>query len=414
MIELFHKTKQLHGQINISGSKSESNRWLILQQLFPEIPEIQNLGNAKDTQVLKGILSNDQLSAVNAQLNVGHAGTAMRFLTAYFATKNGVDVILTGSERMQQRPISPLVDALCSLGCDIQYQKQEGYPPLIIKGKQIEKAEISIQANVSSQYITALMLIAPKLPKGLTIHFSTKLTSRPYVEMTKAQLESIGINVEWLKNGIKVYPNKKVSQGKVMVESDWSSVSYWYSMLALSKGGNLKLSSFKKHSLQGDSALVEIFKNHFGLETVFKENQLILSKSINYIQPNLIELDLNKTPDIAQTIAVTCSGLKIKAKLTGLHTLKVKETDRLVALQNELKKVGTQTKITEDSLEILSFSDMTETPQFKTYDDHRMAMSFAPLALQYPIKIEDENVVVKSYPNFWQDLEKVGFQIDSV
>lgn len=414
MLELSHQTKQLIGEINISGSKSESNRWLILKQLFPEIPEIQNLGNAKDTQVLKRILSNDQLSAVNTQLNVGHAGTAMRFLTAYFATKNGVDVILTGSERMQQRPISPLVDALRSLGCDIQYQKQEGYPPLIIKGKHIEKDEISIQANVSSQYITALMLIAPKLPKGLIIHFSTKLTSRPYVEMTKAQLESIGIKVEWLKNGIKVYPNKKVSQSKVMVESDWSSVSYWYSMLALSKGGNLKLSSFKKHSLQGDSALVEIYKNHFGVETVFKENQLILSKSINYIQPNIIELDLNKTPDIAQTIAVTCSGLKIKAKLTGLHTLKVKETDRLVALQNELKKVGTQTKITEDSLEIISFSDMTETPQFKTYDDHRMAMSFAPLALQYPIKIEDENVVVKSYPNFWQDLEKVGFQIDSV
>ena len=411
MIQLSHSTAKIKGKINISGSKSESNRWLILQKLFPEITEIKNISNSEDTKLLAEALHNCQLSTANCLLNIGHAGTAMRFLTAYFATTDNANVILTGSKRMQERPIYPLVNALRDLGCVINYVEKEGFPPLQIFGKSITKDEVNIPANVSSQYITALMLIAAKLPNGLKINFTTELTSQPYIEMTKNQLQSIGIMVNWLENGIQIYPKKRVDKQSVTVESDWSSASYWYSMAALSKCAEIELKFFKKNSWQGDAELVNIYEKFFGVKTIFQSDSIILSKIDGFVFPDCIELDLNKTPDIAQTIAVTCAALKIKTKLTGLHTLKIKETDRLAALQTELEKLGATVQISNDDLELISFSEITSMPTIATYQDHRMAMSFAPLALKFPVQIEDDKVVKKSYPNFWQDLEKVGFTI---
>lgn len=411
MIQLSHSTAKIKGKINISGSKSESNRWLILQKLFPEITEIKNISNSEDTKLLAEGLHNCQPSTNNFLLNIGHAGTAMRFLTAYFATTDYSKVILTGYKRMQERPIYPLVNALRDLGCVINYVEKEGFPPLQIFGKSITKDEVNIPANVSSQYITALMLIAAKLPKGLKINFTTELTSQPYIEMTKNQLQSIGIMVNWLENGIQIYPKKRVDKQSVTVESDWSSASYWYSMAALSKCAEIELKFFKKNSWQGDAELVNIYEKFFGVKTIFQSDSIILSKIDGFVFPDRLELDLNKTPDIAQTIAVTCAALKIKTKLTGLHTLKIKETDRLAALQTELEKLGATVQISNDDLELISFSEITSMPTIATYQDHRMAMSFAPLALKFPVQIEDDKVVKKSYPNFWQDLEKVGFTI---
>ena len=411
MIQLSHSTAKIKGKINISGSKSESNRWLILQKLFPEITEIKNISNSEDTKLLAEGLHNCQPSTNNFLLNIGHAGTAMRFLTAYFATTDYSKVILTGSKRMQERPIYPLVNALRDLGCVINYVEKEGFPPLQIFGKSITKDEVNIPANVSSQYITALMLIAAKLPKGLKINFTTELTSQPYIEMTKNQLQSIGIMVNWLENGIQIYPKKCVDKQSVTVESDWSSASYWYSMAVLSRCTEMELNFFKKDSWQGDAELVNIYEKFFGVKTIFQSDSIILSKIDGFVFPDCIELDLNKTPDIAQTIAVTCAALKIKTKLTGLHTLKIKETDRLAALQTELEKLGATVQISNDDLELISFSEITSMPTIATYQDHRMAMSFAPLALKFPLQIEDDKVVKKSYPNFWQDLEKVGFTI---
>ena len=406
-MKLIHHSREIFGEIYIGGSKSESNRWLILQQLYPEIGSINNLSGAEDT-----LLLNQALEKENSLIDIHHAGTAMRFLTAYYAFRKNRNVItITGSERMQQRPIEPLVTALNKIGADIKYLKNEGFPPLQIKGRGSNAKEVSIKANISSQYISALMLIAPALPHGLSINFTTPLTSKPYIEMTKTQLEYIGVNVKWLQNGIKVYPLKKAKRKEVTVESDWSSASYWFSIAALSDICEITLKTYKKNSLQGDSEVVKIFEENFGIKTYWENNALKLRKDYSFIIKNNIELDLNETPDIAQTIAVTCAGLKIKAKLKGLHTLKIKETDRLAALQTELEKYGVQSIIDEDSIEIVGFETTLSPPIIDTYNDHRMAMSFAPLALLNPIEINNPDVVKKSYPDFWKDLEKVGFNV---
>ena len=412
MIKLSHPTKKLNGEITISGSKSESNRWLILQKLYPEIIEIQNISNSEDTQILKASLET-VIQSGQTVIDVGHAGTAMRFLTAYFAVQSGSEVVLTGSERMKQRPIGALVETLNALGCDVKYVEKQGFPPLKITGKEIQKDEISVKADISSQFITALMLIAPKLPNGLGIHFEGEITSKPYIEMTKAQLEQLGAKVEWKDNGIQIYPLEKSLLTQVSVESDWSSASYWFSMAALAKNSEITLKHFKPQSYQGDRQLTTIFDKYFGVESRFQKETLMLSKKKNFNFPDFVELDLNATPDIAQTIAVTCAGLGIKARLTGLKTLQIKETNRLEALRNELVKIGCSADYDEDSLTLKSFDLIDEIPVIQTYQDHRMAMSFAPLALLYPVKIEDENVVTKSYPDFWKDLEKTGFKITS-
>ncbi len=416
MLQLSHPTSEIKGKIQITGSKSESNRWLILQQIFPGIESIENLSNSVDTKVLVEALkvynTRSQHLHHTLEINIGHTGTAMRFLTAYFAIQTDLEIILTGSERMQERPIEPLVTALNNLGCNISYIKKEGFPPLRIKPKISLSDELEIRADISSQYITALLLNAANLPNGLKIHFQSELTSRPYVEMTKQQLESLGIKVEWLNNGIQVYPKKSISPQQVLVESDWSSASYWFSMLALSESSEIELSSYKNQSLQGDASLKQIYAQYFGIQSEIEDDVLKLKKITDFKFPESIDLNLNNTPDIAQTIALTCAGLKIKAKLTGLHTLKLKETDRLEAMKNELKKVGVDVLITENSIELRRFKEVKDIPLIETYQDHRMAMAFAPLALKIPLKIKDEAVVDKSYPTFWEDLRSVGFAID--
>lgn len=392
--------------INITGSKSESNRLLLLKALYPEIT-IKNLSNSDDSQVMQ-----KALTSPSSLVDIHHAGTAMRFLTAFFATQKHKTTTLTGSSRMQERPIQILVNALNNLGADISYQSHDGYPPLTIKGKELEKSKVELNANVSSQYISALLLIAPKLKNGLQLTLKGNITSVPYIKMTLSLLHAIGVETTFKNNTITVKPLQKLSKETTLtVESDWSSASYYYSIIALSDlGTQIKLSSYKEHSLQGDSVLASIYKQ-FGVTTTFNDNSITLTKS-NYTKQNTaIKLNLANAPDIAQTIAVTCLGLAIPCELTGLHTLKIKETDRLVALKTEIQKLGTSVNITDDSLTIAKVSPLKPNISIDTYNDHRMAMAFAPLALKTTILINNEDVVTKSYPEFWNDLKHIGFNL---
>lgn len=403
--------------IKITGSKSETNRLLLLQALYPTI-SLENASNSDDSDVMERALQ--KLKTENCQLpteiDVHHAGTAMRFLTAYFAIQEGKEVVLTGSSRMKERPIKILVDALQQLGAEIYYEENEGFPPIKIIGKKVNKRKVSLPANVSSQYISALLLIAPKLENGLELTLEGEITSLPYINMTIELLNNIGVETSFEENIIKVNPLVTLSavEGQnITIESDWSSASYWYSIVALSEiGTKITLSSYKKNSLQGDSVLVEIYKN-FGVETVFNnDNSITISKiNVHNSFPFGEGWDGANSPDIAQTIAVTCFGLGIGCHLTGLHTLKIKETDRLEALKNELTKLGATISVTDDSLTLESSEKINENCVIKTYQDHRMAMAFAPLALRVPIIIENAEVVSKSYPTFWDDLKSIGFTI---
>ena len=400
-----HKTK-FKAEVSISGSKSESNRLLILKQLHRAL-EIENVSDSDDSKYLeKALKTSDGI------IDIGHAGTAMRFLTSYFSIQEGREVVLTGSERMQNRPIEILVNALKKLGAQISYEKKIGYPPIKINGTQLTKNKVQIHGNVSSQYISSLMLIASSLPNGLEIELLDNITSVPYINMTLSLLQEIGIEASFVENKININPFSSSIPKKITVESDWSSASYFYSIIALSEmGSEITLSSYRKNSLQGDSCLIEIYK-HFGVATTFKENSIVISK-VEKTKNNQLKLDLKNAPDIAQTIAVTCFGLGVNCVLTGLHTLKIKETDRLVALENELTKLGADISVTDHSLELKTSSKIRSNIQIETYHDHRMAMAFAPLAIKIPLIILDANVVTKSYRNFWKDLQQIGFQIDS-
>lgn len=393
-------------QLNISGSKSETNRLLLLQALFPNI-QLENTSNSDDSEVMtKALNSFDEV------LDIHHAGTAMRFLTAYFSIQEGREVVLTGSQRMQERPIKILVDALRQLGAEITYEKNDGYPPIRIKGKKITQNQVTLQANVSSQYISALLLIASKLENGIELTLEGEITSIPYIQMTLALLNEIGIKTQFEGNIIKVEPSSQpiAHSPKLTVESDWSSASYHYSVAALSPvGTKITLSSYKANSLQGDSELVNIYK-HFGVETTFDNNQIHLKKTVNR-EPSTVNFDLTKTPDIAQTIAVTCFGLGIGCHLTGLHTLKIKETDRLEALRVELSKLGSDISVTDTDLTLQPRTQIHSNIAIDTYNDHRMAMAFAPLALLVPVVINHAEVVSKSYPDFWNDWKQLGFEL---
>lgn len=411
-------------QLKITGSKSETNRLLLLQALYPNIT-LENTSNSDDSEVMINALTNSQLLTPNSQLiDVHHAGTAMRFLTAFFAIQEGKEVILTGSSRMKERPIKILVDALKNLGADITYQENKGLPPIRIKGKKLSESKVALDANVSSQYISALLLIATKLENGLELRLEGEVTSIPYLKMTLALLDEIGVETSFVGNKIKVSPLQTPNSKLLIIESDWSSASYWYSIIALSKiGTQITLSTYKQNSLQGDSVLVEIYKS-FGVETNFNPNQSITITKTRNPLPKLRDVTfnakLNNSPDIAQTIAVTCFGLGLSCNLTGLHTLKIKETDRLEALKNELSKFGATISVTNDSLKLLAHNlfegqyspPLEGYPQggVATYQDHRMAMAFAPLALKTPIIIKNAEVVSKSYPAFWEDLKSFGFQ----
>ncbi|OMP31555.1 3-phosphoshikimate 1-carboxyvinyltransferase [Mangrovimonas sp. DI 80] len=404
-IQLRKSVVEQTSSVTITGSKSESNRLLLLQALFPEI-SIENLSESDDSKVMqKALESHSNL------IDIHHAGTAMRFLSAYFATKEGSDVVLTGSARMKERPIQVLVDALNILGADITYLETEGCPPLKIKGQKLTKSKVNLKANVSSQYISALLLIAPKLKNGLELTLEGTITSVPYIKMTLDLLNQIGVDTKFEGNLISVAPKKiPLKTTKLTVESDWSSASYFYSIVALSAiGTEIKLSSYKEHSLQGDSVLAEIY-SQFGVTTTYDENQIILRKESQNLEPK--QFNLVNAPDIAQTIAVTCLGLGIGCELTGLHTLKIKETDRLVALKKEMEKFGAEVHITNDSLKLFPVSNLKSNPTVATYNDHRMAMAFAPLALKTELQVEDAMVVSKSFPTFWEDLAAIGFQIN--
>ena len=406
------KDKEQRAKVKITGSKSETNRLLLLQALYPNLT-LENTSNSDDSEVMQKALNSPFTIHHSQLIDVHHAGTAMRFLTAYFSIQEGKEVVLTGSSRMKERPIKILVDALNELGAEITYEENEGFPPIRIKGKKITQNKVSLPANVSSQYISALLLIAPKLENGLVLTLEGEITSVPYIKMTLALLNEIGVMTSFENNVIKVNPTPNTQHPTPLtIESDWSSASYWYSIVALSEiGFQVTLSSYKKNSLQGDSALVNIYQD-FGVETTFNtDNSITISKeSIHNSQLTTHNSQLNNSPDIAQTIAVTCFGLGIASNLTGLHTLKIKETDRLEALKIELTKLGAEISVTNDSLHLKSSSGIKQNISISTYQDHRMAMAFAPLALKVPITINQAEVVSKSYPDFWKDLELVGIE----
>lgn len=388
--------------IQICGSKSISNRLLVLNALFQNI-KIDNLSDSKDTEVLQKALNSEA-----EVIDIHHAGTAMRFLTSYFAIQDGRTVILTGSERMKQRPISHLVEALKKLGADIEYVEKEGFPPLKITGKKIFKSKTLISGNVSSQFISSLLLIGAKLSNGLNLEIEGEITSKPYLKMTVNTIKRAGIDIIFENNFIEVKPKSFLEETSsniffFEVESDWSSASYYYSLAAIGRE-NINLKSFNNNSMQGDSRLKEIYWENFGVNTVtdIQEYQISLYPE-NFKFPELIFLNLNDCPDIAQTICVTAAALRIPFEISGLETLKIKETDRLLALQNELRKIGCETKISDDTIKSIDFFKISEEIKIKTYNDHRMAMSFAPFCLISDLTIENENVVEKSYPKFWED-----------
>jgi 3-phosphoshikimate 1-carboxyvinyltransferase len=402
-----HTNSRISHSFNISGSKSESNRLLILKHIFKNI-NIENISNSDDTKVLESFLNKE-----SNLIDVHHAGTAMRFLTAYLSIKNNNSFQITGSQRMRNRPIKILVDALNDLGADIKYLNKSGYPPLDINGKKLEGGEISLSSEVSSQYITALMLIASSLKKGLIINLEGSVTSRPYIEMTSSILNRVGVRCEFVGNKILIQSTKSINKSIQKVESDWSSLSYFYSIVALSKGSKLKIGSYNINSIQGDKKLIDIYSK-LGVETVF-ENDIISINNINSSDSlGSLELNLSDTPDIAQTIAVTCFGLGLSCDLYGLNTLKIKETDRLEAMKIELTKLGGVVDITKDSFHLKKVVEIKSNVTIETYDDHRMAMAFAPLAICKPISINNPDVVSKSFPDFWTHLKGMNFIISKI
>ena len=395
-----------NNKIIVSGSKSESNRVLILKYLFNPDIIIDNLSNSDDTKVLLKALEN-QTDIVY----IHHAGTAMRFLTSLFAVSNRKNIILTGSDRMQQRPVGELVDSLRSLGADIIYEKEIGYPPLRFNGFNQTNKLIELRSDISSQFASSLMLVAPYLNDGLQIKLVGNIFSKPYILLTCEIMKKFGFSCIFNKDEIKIKSNKKVSIKNYSVESDWSSASYLYSIVALS-GIELNLSSFKSNSIQGDSKLSKLYEN-FGVKTFFKNDEIILKRSKSHRMKKFIELDLIENPDLAQTIIVTSLGLSIHTKLTGLNTLKIKETDRLVALKNEISKFNTDVIIDDQSIEINNFPKvLPENIEIDTYHDHRMALAFSPLSVLVKLVINDYGVISKSFPEYWTILQKLNFDLE--
>ncbi len=416
MYRLSKRNKKLVGTITLPASKSISNRALIIQSMCGSPVRLDNIASSADTLTVNSILERDATEYwENIEYNVGAAGTAMRFLTAYFASIPGTRV-LTGSSRMKQRPVKPLVDALIQLGADICYLEQDGYPPLKIAGKLLEGSEVGVDGTLSSQYITALMLISPRLVNGLVIHLKGKITSASYINLTLKMMKEFGVTGDWKDNTISVSNQSyKLDEKQVYkIEADWSSASYWYAMAALSDEVDLKLMGLKSESIQGDKIVKELFAL-LGVKTELIEGGVHLSKEIPVIKS--FAYDFSDCPDLAQTIAVTAVGMRMPILMNGLQTLKIKETDRIAALITEFGKLGVSAIETfPNTLEIREYPLFTHSsPRFSTYDDHRMALSFAPLSLVYrQIEIENPEVVQKSYPGFWDDLSSLGFEVLSL
>ena len=399
------KNKVLKGTIRLTPSKSISGRLLVIQALCQNKLQIQNLATANDTVVLQRLLN---LSP--GILDTIDGGTTFRFLTAYLSQKPG-EWLLTGSERMKQRPIKILVDALRSLGAEISYSEKEKFPPLKITGRKLKGGEIEMDASVSSQYSSALLMIAPLFEKGLKLKMTGEQASQPYVDMTLKLMRSFGIRHERKGKIISIAKQNYIPLN-ISVESDWSAASYWYEMAAMSDVVDLTLQGLHKDSIQGDSIIAEIM-NQFGVETEFTNEGIVLKKKASFSLPQKFSYNFQECPDLVQGMAVTCTALGVGADFKGVQSLRVKETDRLVALRTELKKIETPTLISDFGIQISSSHNLPfPSSSFATYNDHRMAMSFAPLALKFgEVEIENPDVVKKSYPEFWDDLSSVGFEI---
>lgn len=413
--QIYKSDRRLIGEITLAGSKSISNRALIMKALCDTDFPIHRLANAKDTQLLQSLLNSDE-----DLLDAGAAGTTFRFLTAYLAIQPGVQ-ILTGTERMKQRPIKILVEALRQLGATIDYLENEGYPPLRIGEPTDDNRtnQLRIAADTSSQYISALLMIAPVLPNGLELTLVGNMVSRPYIEMTLALMQYFGIQYSWVEDVITVPPQDYIAR-PFIVEADWSAASYFYAMAAFAEEVDLQLNGLFENSTQGDAALVKMM-GQFGILTEFNTEGIRLHKNGNAPQP-IFEYDFIECPDLAQTLAVVCAGTSVHGVFTGLETLKIKETDRIAALKNELAKVGAimaalpprfSQKNGKQYFSVEGPVTVENSPVFATYEDHRMAMAFAPLAFFGPIEIEHPGVVDKSYPDFWEDLKKLGFEVEA-
>jgi 3-phosphoshikimate 1-carboxyvinyltransferase len=418
--EISKSDRRIVGDITLDGSKSISNRLLIIKALCEKPFRIDNLSTSKDTQTLDKLL---QQPTTETTFDCGAAGTTFRFLTAYLALQNGTQ-ILTGSDRMKQRPIGKLVTALRSLGCNIEYLENDGYPPLKINTpNSLTTNALSIAADTSSQYITALLLIAPTLPNGLRLTLEGTIVSLPYINMTLALMQHFGVQHAWDGNTIVVEKQTYTSKN-ITVEADWSAASYYYALAAFADELDLTLRGLFKNSLQGDSVATEL-GFHFGVDTIFDDNTegSLKLKKTGHPKAEMFEWDFLKCPDIAQTFAVICAGSGVQGLFTGLETLFIKETDRVAALKTELAKGGVHfsklpvrfsKRSQKQFFMVEGTTKFEETPTFPTYEDHRMAMSFAPLAMYQPVRIEDPAVVNKSYGNFWRDLTALGFEIKEI
>jgi 3-phosphoshikimate 1-carboxyvinyltransferase len=405
-INISKNNRTVQGRIDLAGSKSISNRALIIQALCEDEFPIYRIANAKDTGTLQQLLASK-----NEVLDAGPAGTTFRFMTAFLSLQQGTQT-LTGSKRMKQRPIGVLVEALRKLGANIDYLEKDGFPPLKI-GQRTTKQEkngatLSIPASVSSQYISALLLIAPTLKKGLELTLAGKIVSRPYIQMTLNLMAYFGVKHEWNEQTIIVKPQQYQAR-PFTVEGDWSAASYYYAVAAFANDDlHLQLDGLFADSVQGDAVVAKL-SEHFGVQSTFNDAGVLLTKVKNYIIGDF-KYNFLECPDIAQTLAVMCGGLGVNGHFSGLETLKIKETDRVNALYQELKKINVYfEEQTDGSCTVSGKAAFRNTPQFPTYEDHRMAMAFAPLAMFHAVDIEEPEVVGKSYPDFWQDFEKLGF-----
>ncbi len=399
----------INGKIHLTGSKSISNRLLILQALSGHKNVLKNLSDSDDTTVLQNALSSQ-----DTIIDVGIAGTAMRFLTAYF-TLRGSEVILTGASRMKQRPIKGLVEALCSLGADIEYIEREGFPPLKIKGANLKGGLLKMKANVSSQFISAILMISPYFEKGLQLKLIGEVLSKPYIEMTLNLMEKQGVPYQWFGDTIYILPGH-YQNNITRVESDWSSISYIFELVALSNSGFIQLTQVDEHSVQGDQEGMQYFEL-LGVDSNIEQGVLTLRKRPGFELPKLLELDCLKTPDLAQTLAATACGLGVRLKLSGLKSLPIKETDRLIALKNELEKFGAQVQIiNNEAIDIIPGTELlNKSFNFQTYGDHRMALCLAPLALKAKsVTLNNPLVVNKSYKSYWEDLKNLSFNIELI
>ncbi|MBQ8056277.1 MAG: 3-phosphoshikimate 1-carboxyvinyltransferase [Paludibacteraceae bacterium] len=398
---------QAAGIIDLPTSKSISNRALMINALSGNQLVVKRISNSDDTHVMI-----EALKLQSNEIDVGAAGTSMRFLTAYFANKLGTWQI-TGSERMKNRPIAILVDALRSIGAEISYVEKEGFPPLQIKGKELEGGKIALDGSVSSQYISALLMVAPIMKNGLTLELLGHIASRPYIQLTLNMMRYFGIDYDWQENVIKI-AHQTYTPRPFTVESDWSGASYWYEIVACANNASIRLLGLQRESSQGDSKVADIF-SALGVETVFSGDQVMLKKKA--IEVSYFEYDFDHQPDLAQTVVVTCCLKDIPFKFTGLQSLHIKETDRIAALICELRKLGYVLRETAPG--VLEYKgekvEKIANPSIATYEDHRMAMAFAPAALMFSdIYIENPQVVSKSYPQYWDHLKEVGFDVEEI